>query len=718
MKKNIIAISVLLGTWAYGQINTQSNLNPVINQENPFLDASGYNRSNNNIGKGLYFPKVDLTTWEFKISSINPGKFSTYFDGMIVYNSGTGKTLADTSKGGKQVEVTPGFYYFKNPNQTYPNGSITNGEWVKLNDNKGASEFPWIYNNTNGNVELNYPSSDIEEYYTKTQHIQKTKGLGSYKVYPWEDIASTLPITYPVVGGNFVSGKFYDASKITQSDTNDKRGVFFRKMGIVNTSLSAKYSQVYGSAQTLLNDASNSDNFDRLYGEFLDISHQGSGTVGRVIGGAAVSTVYPLSTVVNQYGYFGQASQYSNQNSSNVVGFQGYASQRGAGTIASLEGVRGMVDNKTTLATGNITNFIGLSSSRELDANFTGSVTNAFGLYIREKIDPSVGNRIENNHGIHVNSITQGVNRYAIFTNLGNIRFGELADNNVTEDRLVTVDANGVLKTGSLASLSNLWTNDKANTSIKLTNLSDGATVRTDSENIFVRDSGNVGVGTNNPQVKLAVGHAYSGIDFIMDDGVYLINNGTSALNSGVRSVGAIELSSDSNTNYSSATGRFEGIKFKTSEEERMRITEIGNVGIGTTTPAEKLEVAGKVKANTFIATQAGSVFPDYVFQKYYTGTSSLKTDYSFKTLSQVEDFVKTNGHLPGYQSAEAIKKQGYIDLMATQLTNVEKIEELYLHSIEQDKVLKAKDARIESLENKNKELEARLQKLEALLVK
>ncbi|NHW59897.1 hypothetical protein HA378_32530, partial [Escherichia coli] len=85
------------------------------------------------------------------------------------------------------------------------------------------------------------------------------------------------------------------------------------------------------------------------------------------------------------------------------------------------------------------------------------------------------------------------------------------ADNNVTEDRLVTVDANGVLKTGSLASLSNLWTNDKANTSIKLTNLSDGATVRTDSENIFVRDSGNVGVGTNNPQVKLAVGHAYSG---------------------------------------------------------------------------------------------------------------------------------------------------------------------------------------------------------------
>ncbi|MDY3339329.1 hypothetical protein JSO61_004605 [Riemerella anatipestifer] len=135
------------------------------------------------------------------------------------------------------------------------------------------------------------------------------------------------------------------------------------------------------------------------------------------------------------------------------------------------------------------------------------------------------------------------------------------------------------------------------------------------------------------------------------------------------------------------------------------------NVGIGVDTPAEKLEVAGKVKATSFIGTNGAAIFPDYVFQKYYTGTSSLKADYSFKTLSQVEDFVKTNGHLPGYQSAEAIKKQGYIDLMATQLTNVEKIEELYLHSIEQDKALKAKDAKIA-------ELEARLQKLEALLVK
>ncbi|VDH03020.1 hypothetical protein [Bergeyella zoohelcum] len=124
----------------------------------------------------------------------------------------------------------------------------------------------------------------------------------------------------------------------------------------------------------------------------------------------------------------------------------------------------------------------------------------------------------------------------------------------------------------------------------------------------------------------------------------------------------------------------------------------------------------GMVRATSFQGVNGATIFPDYVFQKYYTGTSSIKADYHFKSLSQVEDFVKTNGHLPGYKSAATIKAQGYVDLMETQLTNVEKIEELYLHSIEQDKALKAKESKIQELEAKNAALESRLERLEKLI--
>lgn len=119
----------------------------------------------------------------------------------------------------------------------------------------------------------------------------------------------------------------------------------------------------------------------------------------------------------------------------------------------------------------------------------------------------------------------------------------------------------------------------------------------------------------------------------------------------------------------------------------------------------------GEITAQRYTAYNGFNAFPDYVFQKYYTGESSIKEDYTFNTLEQVESFIKANGHLPGYTSAKEIAEKGLIDIGATQLTNVEKIEELYLHTIEQEKELKAKDAEI-------KELRARLDRIESLLNK
>lgn len=122
-----------------------------------------------------------------------------------------------------------------------------------------------------------------------------------------------------------------------------------------------------------------------------------------------------------------------------------------------------------------------------------------------------------------------------------------------------------------------------------------------------------------------------------------------------------------------------------------------GNVGIGKY-PTEKLEVGGNVKADLFIALKGAEFFPDYVFENYYTGKSNIKSTYNFRSLEQVESFIKDNGHLPGYISAKKIKEQGYIDLTATQLINIEKIEELYLHTIEQAKEIAELKALVQDL--------------------
>ncbi|KAA2215951.1 bZIP transcription factor [Maribacter flavus] len=96
---------------------------------------------------------------------------------------------------------------------------------------------------------------------------------------------------------------------------------------------------------------------------------------------------------------------------------------------------------------------------------------------------------------------------------------------------------------------------------------------------------------------------------------------------------------------------------------------------------------------------------PDYVFQKYFTGTSPLNEGYTFKSLSEIEQFVKQNKHLPGVQSAKEIKAQGFWNLGEASRINLEKIEELFLHTIEQEK-------KIEALQEENLELSKELEAL------
>ena len=104
-------------------------------------------------------------------------------------------------------------------------------------------------------------------------------------------------------------------------------------------------------------------------------------------------------------------------------------------------------------------------------------------------------------------------------------------------------------------------------------------------------------------------------------------------------------------------------------------------------------------------------IVPDYVFEKYFDGRSRLNEAYSFKSLREIEAFVKKNHHLPGIKSAAQVKLEGSWNLSESNLQNLEKIEELFLHTIEQEKAIdrlkKENDSITKELESLKKELEA-----------
>ncbi|MFH6770297.1 hypothetical protein V8G58_00005, partial [Gaetbulibacter aestuarii] len=143
-----------------------------------------------------------------------------------------------------------------------------------------------------------------------------------------------------------------------------------------------------------------------------------------------------------------------------------------------------------------------------------------------------------------------------------------------------------------------------------------------------------------------------------------------------------------------------------------------GRVAIGVNPSAQAFtdfvsnSISTKLFVNGAIETTT-SYYADYVFEKYLEGKSTLKSTYAFKTLPEVENFIKINKHLPGVSSIKDIgrtedgKYSFNISELSVQL--LEKVEELYLHTIEQQKALEEKDHKIN-------ELEGRLARIEALL--
>uniref|UniRef100_A0AAU6WMS2 Tail fiber domain-containing protein n=1 Tax=Chryseobacterium endophyticum TaxID=1854762 RepID=A0AAU6WMS2_9FLAO len=117
------------------QIQTNNGVTNGITNSNVLLDgSSGFSTeagAGPYVGKGVVIPSVDLVNFQFDLSQADGFTFPTYFDGMIVYNNATGNTLTTGNRPSTSLAVTPGFYYFYNPNGA-SNGNIIGGQWKAL----------------------------------------------------------------------------------------------------------------------------------------------------------------------------------------------------------------------------------------------------------------------------------------------------------------------------------------------------------------------------------------------------------------------------------------------------------------------------------------------------------------------------------------------------------------------------------------------------------
>lgn len=124
-----------------------------------------------------------------------------------------------------------------------------------------------------------------------------------------------------------------------------------------------------------------------------------------------------------------------------------------------------------------------------------------------------------------------------------------------------------------------------------------------------------------------------------------------------------------------------------TSLMERMTINQAGNVGIGVTNPQNKLDVNGIVHAKEVKVDLTG--WADFVFEK----------DYHLPTLEEVEKHISDKGHLPNIPSEKEVLANG-LSLGENQKLLLQKIEELTLYVIEQNKKIKNLESKINNNEN------------------
>ena len=242
--------------------------------------------------------------------------------------------------------------------------------------------------------------------------------------------------------------------------------------------------------------------------------------------------------------------------------------------------------------------------------------------------------------------------------------------------------------------------------------------VNNNTSRMTITPYGNVGIGTSFPYQKLHVnGNIRTdsrNIYFGSYQKIYGDNSARFHIHSNHSTITAIRMRDKQGTRYGelygSGNGAYFGLldgdghwsymaakdnytAFRINNNEKFRINNAGQMLIATTTApsAYKLAVKGSIIAEG-MRIRTYTNWADYVFEE----------NYSLMPLEELESKIIAQKHLPGIPSAKEVEKEG-IDVADMQAKLLEKVEELTLYLIEQNKVIKAQQIKINELNKKIK---------------
>ncbi len=198
-----------------------------------------------------------------------------------------------------------------------------------------------------------------------------------------------------------------------------------------------------------------------------------------------------------------------------------------------------------------------------------------------------------------------------------------------------------------------------------------GATGMAAADSLYINAEGRVGVGTNVPVAPMQVVGAPTTIG--SGNAIVKLENSGSL---------AFQLDDTTNNGGGNSFWNFSTV----DQDDAFRISRSGTGGTEL-----ELTSAGDLTVRGNIISGGTTVVPDYVFA----------SDYTLMPLEQLESFIGENSHLPNIPSAAEYEAAGGINVSELQMKLLEKVEELTLYTLQQQKTIDKLQAKLETISDK-----------------